>query len=250
MFRAGVVGLISMVALPAFAATAEPQTEFLAKAQTTEVWSPEPVVVSPGLDGAPPSDAMVLFDGSGFDAWVGDQGGEPEWRLIDGAMEVVKGAGDIRTKQAFADIQLHIEWATPSVVAGESQGRGNSGVFLMGRYEVQVLDSFDNRTYSNGQAGSIYKQHIPLVNASLPPGQWQSYDIVFRAPRFGKKGTIVSPAYISVMHNGVVIQNHVPIEGSTEFIGRPQYKPHGAAPIKLQDHRNPVRFRNIWVREL
>ena len=132
MFRAGVVGLISMVALPVFASTAERQTEFLAKAQTTEVWSPEPVVVSPGLDGAPPSDAVVLFDGSDFDAWVGDQGGEPAWRLIDGAMEVVKGTGDIRTKQAFADIQLHIEWATPSVVTGESQGRGNSGVFLMG----------------------------------------------------------------------------------------------------------------------
>jgi hypothetical protein len=163
---------------------------------------------------------------------------------------LVPGSADIKTRHSFTDVQLHVEWRTPAEISGQGQGRGNSGVILMERYEIQVLDSFDNQTYANGQAGSVYKQHIPLVNASRAPGEWQSYDIIFVAPRFSDNGRIAEPARVTVLHNGVLIQNNVSIQGTAVFVGTPSYKAHGAAPIRLQEHRNPVSFRNIWVRQL
>ncbi len=225
------------------------QTSNQERAKISEIWEPVPPMVTPGSAGSPPSDAIVLFDGRGLSSWESVEGGAAAWAVEDGAMKV-NGKGGIQTKQAFGDIQLHIEWRTPSKVEGTSQGRGNSGVFLAGRYEVQVLDSYDNPTYSNGQAGSVYKQHIPLVNASRGPGQWQSYDVIFMAPHFGDSGRVVRPATTTVFHNGVLVLNSVTIQGATAFIGEPLYQAHGKAPIMLQDHRNPVSFRNIWVREL
>jgi hypothetical protein len=216
----------------------------------TEVWEPEPPIVDPGDATTAPSDAIVLFDGNDLSEWEGKDG-PPRWRVEDGAVTVVAETGDLKTSRAFGSVQLHIEWRTPAVVQGEGQGRGNSGVFLMGLYEVQVLDSYDNRTYSNGQAGSIYKQHIPEVNASRPPGEWQAYDIIFMAPRFESDGTLERPATMTVLHNGVLIQNHVTLRGPTRFRGEPEYEVHPARlPLTLQDHGNPVSFRNIWVREL
>lgn len=210
----------------------------------TEVWEPVPEVVDASADRAP-SDAIVLFGGDDLAEWNG------EWKIEEDAVTVVPGTGNLVTKRAFGDVQLHLEWRTPSVIEGEGQGRGNSGVFLMERYEVQVLDSYENATYSNGQAGSIYKQHIPLVNASQPPGEWQTYDIIFMAPRFDGNGAVSQPATVTVLHNGVLIQNHVEIEGTTAFIGEPKYEAHDAkAPLMLQDHTNPVSYRNIWIREL
>ena len=219
-------------------------------AQITERWEPVPPVVDPGEHGAPPSDAIVLLDGSNLDAWEAVKGGAPGWHLADGVITVTPGAGDIRTRAVFEDVQLHIEWRTPAAIEGEGQGRGNSGIFLMERYEVQVLDSFENPTYANGQAASIYKQHIPLVNASRPPGEWQTYDILFTAPRFNKAGRTVTPAQVTVLHNGVLVQHGAVIQGETEFIGAPGYEAHGPASIRLQDHSNPVSYRNIWVRPL
>jgi hypothetical protein len=217
----------------------------------TEVWEPEPPVVSPGVNGAPPSDAIVLFDGTSFEHWKNVKDSDVEWKLENGAMIVVKKTGPIISKQSFADCQLHVEFRTPEEVSGKGQGRGNSGIFLQSRYEVQVLDSYQNRTYSNGQAGSIYKQHSPLVNASLPPGEWQTYDIYYIAPRFSENGLVQTPAYITVIHNGVLIQNHVEIKGSTVFRGEPKYELHDVKePIMLQDHTNPVSYRNIWIREI
>jgi hypothetical protein len=222
------------------------------KTQAKEVWEPEPKIVTPGVtDNAPPADAIILFDGSGLSAWTTSKGKEAKWKLEDDAMTVARGAGSIQTKQSFGDCQLHIEWRTPSVIESEGQGRGNSGVFFMTRYEVQVLDSYKNRTYSNGQAGSLYKQHVPLVNASRPPGEWQSYDIIFIAPKLRDDGSVISPAYVTVFHNGVLIQNHVELLGTTVHTGVQEYEKHGAKePLSLQDHGNPVSFRNIWVREL
>ncbi len=220
------------------------------KPEETEVWEPEPAAVDPGGETRPPSDAVVLFDGTDLSAWSGTDG-PARWKVEDGAMTVVAGTGDITSKQAFGDVQLHIEWRTPAEISGEGQGRGNSGVFLMGLYEVQVLDSYNNRTYSNGQTGSVYKQHIPLVNATRPPGVWQTYDIIFKAPRFNTDGSVESPAIVTVLHNGVLIQDHVVLSGPTQNVGLPQYKMHESKlPIKLQDHGNPVSFRNIWVREM
>jgi hypothetical protein len=214
--------------------------------KATEVWSPVPPVVRPGEGAAPPSDAIVLFDGRDLSEWR-----EPLWKVEDGAVTVVAKTGSLVTRRAFGDVQLHIEWRTPAAVEGEGQGRGNSGIFLMERYEVQVLDSFENSTYVNGQAGSIYKQHAPLVNASRGPGEWQSYDILFLAPRFRPDGTVERPAIFTVLHNGVLIQNHVEVKGTTTYIGEPKYEPHPArAPLSLQDHGNPVSYRNIWIREL
>lgn len=241
------LGLLLVVNVSVFAAELAIQTQ----SQLTELWQPVPPVVTPGVNGAPPSDAIVLFDGSNLQQWQSVTGGDAKWLITDdGALTVSAGARDIRTKREFSDIQLHVEWRAPVRVVGDGQGRGNSGVFLMGRYELQVLDSFDNLTYANGQAASIYKQHIPLVNAARAPGQWQSYDIVFAAPRFGSAGRVNQPAVITVLHNGVLVQNHVSIQGPTSFIGLPAYTPHGKAPIQLQDHGNPVSYRNIWVREL
>ena len=227
------------------------EENILQKARITELWDPVPALVTPGAAGAPPSDAVVLFDGGDLSAWESASGGPARWTVDeDGAMTVVAGARDIRSRQSFADVQLHIEWRTPGEVVGDSQGRGNSGVFLMQRYEVQVLDSFDNPSYANGQAGSIYKQHMPLVNASRAPGAWQSYDVIFAAPRFGERDLPVQPAFVTVLHNGVLVQNHVAVQGPTSFIGLPRYEKHGKAPILLQDHGNPVSYRNIWLREL
>ncbi len=240
--------LLSLLApIAGFAAAAD----IAERAKVTELWEPAPAIVIPGHNGAAPSDATVLFDGTDLSQWQSVTGGEARWAIDEnGALTVVSGARDIRTKSSFADVQLHIEWRTPSTVVGDSQDRGNSGVFLMERYEVQVLDSVDNPTYANGQAASIYKQHVPLVNASRGPGVWQSYDIVFAAPRFGAHGRITHPATITVLHNGVLVQNHVAIQGPTVFVGSPNYAPHGEAPIVLQDHGNPVSYRNIWVRAL
>ena len=217
----------------------------------TEVWEPVPAVVTPGEGSNPPSDAIVLFDGTDISQWVGKNGSAVKWRLSDGALTVVKETGEISTRQAFGDCQLHIEFRTPEIVEGDGQDRGNSGVFLQRRYEVQVLDSYDNRTYSNGQAGSIYKQYIPLVNACRPPGVWQTYDIIFTAPRFNEDGTLNSPGRMTVLQNGVLIQNIAELKGSTTNIGEPKYEPHELKePLMLQDHGNPVSYRNIWIREL
>ena len=216
----------------------------------TEDWSVKPEVITPGKKALAPSDAIVLFDGTDFSNWSGMKG-PVQWKLKGKAMEVVKGTGIIKTNQSFGSIQLHIEWRTPKKVVGESQGRGNSGIFLMGLYEVQVLDSYENESYYNGQAGSIYKQHIPLVNACLPPGKWQSYDIVFNAPVFNEDESLKTPGYVTVIHNGVLIQNNVELKGPTMFIGTPEYKFHESKlPLTLQDHGNPIQYKNIWVREL
>lgn len=226
-------------------ACAEPEPE------ETEVWEPEPAVVTPGQAQSAPSDAIVLFDGGDLAAWQHEDGGKARWRIGEGWFEVVPSTGNIETRQPFGDVQLHVEWQAPVPVEGDGQGRGNSGIFLQKRYEVQVLDSYENRTYSNGQAASIYKQHIPLANAMRPPGEWQTYDIVFRAPRFADDGSVTSPATVTVLHNGVLVQDHVELQGATVYIGAPTYEPHPPKDaIVLQDHDNPVRFRNIWVREL
>jgi Domain of Unknown Function (DUF1080) len=216
----------------------------------TEVWIPEPREVTAGKGAAAPSDAIVLFDGTNTSNFTDGNGKAIQWELQDSCMTVVKGTGDIQTVQSFGDIQLHIEWRSPEIVIGEGQGRGNSGVFLQSRYEVQVLDNYNNRTYSNGQAGAIYKQYIPLVNACRAPGEWQTYDIIFIAPRFNKDGIKIANGALTVLHNGVLIQNHVEIQGTSEYIGLPKNEAHGPAPIKLQDHGDRVSYRNIWVREL
>ena len=221
------------------------------KPEETEVWEPEPRVVTTAPDKAP-SDAIALFDGSSLDQWVSQKDGfsPAEWEVADGGVTVVPGKGSIQTKQQFTDYQLHVEWRSPTEIVGEGQGRGNSGVFMQGLYEVQVLDSYSNRTYSNGQAASLYKQRIPLVNATKAPGEWQAYDIIWTAPRFSADGILISKARVTVLHNGVLVQNHVELDGPTEYIGIPKYKAHGAGPIVLQDHGNPVSFRNIWIRPL
>lgn len=217
----------------------------------TEVWEPEPEVVDPGGPGVAPSDAVVLFDGTGLDEWRAKDGGDAPWRSDDEAMTTVADTGDLVTRREFGDAQLHIEWRTPTEVVGDGQDPGNSGVYLMERYEVQVLDSWNNRTYSNGQAASIYKQFIPLVNASRRPGQWQSYDIIFEAPRFDDNGELLRPATMTVLHNGVLVHHDVELLGSTTDRGEPKYEPHAErAPLMLQDHESPVSFRNIWIREL
>ncbi len=217
----------------------------------TEVWEPVPAIVTPGENNLPTSDAIILFDGSNLDEWENEKGGEAKWQLDEGAMTVVKKSGSIRTKKSFGNCQLHIEWRAPENVVGDGQGRGNSGIFLQERYEVQVLDSYNNVTYSNGQAGSIYKQHIPLVNVCKAPGEWQTYDIFYTSPVFKDNGNVEKPGYITVIHNGVLIQNHVELKGSSVYIGEPKYEKHNAKePISLQDHGNPVSYRNIWIRDL
>ena len=217
---------------------------------------PQPVVVDPGPftgSAPPPSDAVILFGGRSLDNWrsEADASKPARWRVQDDYMEVVAGTGGIATARGFGDVQLHVEWMAPAAVAGEGQDRGNSGVFLMGRYEVQVLDSYRSTTYPDGQAGAIYGQYPPLVNATRPPGEWQTYDIVFIRPRFDARGRLVSPARMTVFHNGVLIQNDVTLTGPTGHRERPPYAPHAdELPISLQDHGHPVRYRNIWVRRL
>jgi len=206
----------------------------------------EPPLVTPGsTDDAPPSDAIVLFDGTNLDAW---QNGE-KWKVQDGVAIPQETA--ITSKQNFGDIQLHLEWSAPTEIRGEGQGRGNSGCYLMGLYEVQVLDSFENPTYFDGQAGSIYKQTPPLANAMRKPGEWNYYDIIFNAPRFRSNGDVVKPGYVTLIQNGVLMLNHFELEGPTSFVEAPHYKPHAeTGPISLQFHGDAVRFRNIWVREI
>lgn len=233
--------------LPAFA---QADDDPAGKPERTEVWKPEPATVATP-SGAAPSDAIVLFDGHDLSAWESEQGGPAGWHVADGVATVVPGGKGIRTKQSFCDIQLHVEWRTPTQTRGfDGQARGNSGIFLQELYELQVLDSYHNPTYANGQAASIYKQAIPLVNASRAPGQWQAYDIVWTAPRFSAGGGLVSPARITVLHNGVLVQNDTVLAGSTQYIGAPSYAPHGCAPLFLQEHGAKVSYRNIWVRPL
>lgn len=231
------------------------------KPQDTEVDVPVPPIVTPGRrDGEAPSDAVVLFDGKDLSQWVAVRGGGPAgWTVADGVMTVNKASGNIQTRQVFGDYQLHIEWRIPVGITGSGQGRGNSGLFLAstgagdGGYELQILDSFENTTYVNGQAASIYKQSIPLVNASRKPGEWQSYDVIWTAPVFGADGALLTPARVTALHNGVLVQNNFVLTGETRFIGKPAYKAHGPSPIKLQAHGDPsapISFRNIWVRPL
>lgn len=219
--------------------------------KATEVWEPQPPIVTPGENNKPPSDAIVLFDGSNMDAFVNLKNGKPSpWTLRDGVMTVKPDSGNLVTRDSFGDCQLHLEFRTPVVVKGEGQGRGNSGIWFQDRYEIQILDNYQNKTYSNGQVGAIYKQTIPLVNPSRKPGEWQTYDILYTAPRFNKDGMLVAPARITALLNGVVVQLNTEIKGPVEFIGLPVYKAHGKAPIRLQDHGDLVGFRNIWIREL
>lgn len=220
-----------------------------------EVWDPEVRIIQPGATNSePPSDAIVLFNGTDINnEWEDTRGNPSKWIINDGTLISVKGAGFIQTKRKFSSFQLHIEWKTPSEVTGESQGRGNSGVFLQERYEVQILDSYDNRTYRHGQAGSIYKQYPPLVNVSRGPGEWQTYDIIYTEPVFNPDSvTYFTPPRVTVLHNGVLVQNNVSLMGPTDYTIIPQtaIKAHGPGSIQLQDHGNPVAFRNIWIREL
>lgn len=217
--------------------------------QTHEQPIAEPRVVTPGTGASAPSDAIILFDGKDFSQWENVDGGEIRWKLGNGAMTVGNYAGSIQTKQHFGDCQLHIEWRTPEKVVGEGQNRGNSGIFFQKQYELQVLDSYDNKTYFDGQAGSIYTQSPPLVNACRKPGEWQTYDVVFMAPRFNANGEVEIPARITVFQNGVLVQNNFVIKGTTYDITK-GYSPHHKMPLELQDHQNPVSYRNIWIREL
>ncbi len=226
--------------------------------EKTEVWSPVPTTIDAPA-GRAPSDAVVLFDGTHLNAWEPARSGAPLWSIEDGAMVVVPQPrpSDLKTRQSFGDVQLHLEFRSPSALQGEGQGRGNSGIFFMGQYELQILDSHQNPTYVNGQAASIYKQHAPLVNASRPPGEWQTLDVVFIAPRFDEGGRLLSPARITAFHNGVLVQLHVALTGPTPngpTYNQPILPPYAAhaekLPLILQDHRNPVAFRNIWIREL
>jgi hypothetical protein len=218
----------------------------------SEYYEPAAPVVAPGKTASDaPADAIILFDGKDASKWQAKNGGNVAWTVEDGALTVKAGTGEIRTKDGFGDCQLHIEWRTPAVVKGDGQGRGNSGIFLMGKYELQVLDNYNNKTYVNGQAASIYKQLPPLVNVSRPPGEWQTYDVVFTAPTFNENGSVKTQARITVLHNGVLVQNNQAIWGATQYIGIANYEKHGPKePISLQDHGNPVSFRNIWIRNL
>lgn len=249
------------VAVAASAAVAATQ-EQKPRPEDTEQWSPEPPVVKPGaaIASRPPSDAVVLFDGSGLSEWISTNDKRPaKWTVRGGVVTVRKGTGNIETRRRFGSYQLHLEWRIPPGIEGSGQGRGNSGLFLASTgggdagYELQILDSFANKTYVNGQAGSVYKQYPPLANAMRPPGEWQSYDIAWTAPSFNADGSLRTPAYLTAYHNGVLIQNNVALQGETVYIGKPPYKAHGPSPIKLQDHGDPsqpISFRNIWIREL
>ena len=229
------------------------------KPADTEVWKPVPAIITPGRTNAdPPSDAVILFDGKNLDEWVSLRDGSPaKWVVADGIITVNKAAGDILTKRTFTNYQLHLEWRVPENVTGSDQARGNSGVYLAWAngdgYELQILDSYNNTTYVNGQAASMYKQYPPLVNAMRKPGEWQTYDVVWTAPTFKTDGSLATPACVTAFHNGVLVQNHAELKGVTKYIGLPEYKAHGPAPILLQAHGDrspPISFRNIWVREL
>ena len=251
-----VLAALVLMAAPVFA-----QQSSKPKPEDTEVWTPVPRIVTPGVtDAAPPSDAIVLFGGKNESQWVSAQDkSRAKWIVHGGILTVNKAAGNIETKRTFRDYQLHIEWKIPKDITGSGQARGNSGVFLASTgpgdagYELQVLDSYNNKTYVNGQAGSIYKQSAPLVNANRKPGKWQTYDVVWTAPVFNADGSLKSPAFVTVFFNGVLVQNHFRLQGQTLYVGKPFYKAYERAPIKLQAHGDasqPISFRNIWVREL
>jgi hypothetical protein len=232
------------------------------KPEDTEVWEPAPKVVTPGKTSSEvPSDAVVLFDGKNLDQWVStsDHNAPAKWTVAGGALTVKKDQGNIETKRSFGNYQLHLEWRVPANISGTGQARGNSGIFLasLGNgdlgYELQILDAYQNKTYVNGMAGSIYKQAIPLANPARKPGEWQTYDVVWTAPTFAADGAVATPAYATVLFNGVLVQNHTALTGATQYIGKPSYQRHGPAPIKLQAHGDksePLSFRNIWLREL
>ena len=251
-----------VAALLVASSAAAMQTAPSAKPEDTEVWSPEPPVVTPGpiASAPPPSDAIVLFDGRNLDAWASVKDGSPaRWIVGNGVFTVRKGTGNIQTRRSFRNYQLHLEWRVPAGITGEGQARGNSGLFLASTgagdagYELQILDSYNNKTYVNGQAGSVYKQTAPLANPLRKPGEWQSYDVVWTAPVFNGDGTVKSPAKVTAFLNGVLVQDGAVVKGETAYIGPPHYTAHGPAPIKLQDHGDPsapLSFRNIWVREL
>jgi hypothetical protein len=231
-----------------------------ARAQSPSQWlahdmrRPRPPVVAPGplqLPTRPPSDAIVLFDGQDLAEWRSAEHGPARWEVRDAAMVSVPGSGYIYSRRVFGDVQLHVEWAAPTPARGHGQNRGNSGLFLMSKYEIQVLDSYQDETYADGQAAAVYGQSPPLVNACLPPGQWQAYDIVFRRPRFRRDGALEMPARVTVIHNGILVQDNVTLWGPTSWLQHLPYAPHpDQLPLALQDHGNPVRYRNIWVREL
>jgi Domain of Unknown Function (DUF1080) len=244
-------GLAAVAVILVGAGTAEAQTTWKAHDRSR----PAPTEIDPGTASTPeaggkaPSDAVVLFDGKDLSAWVGKDGGAAKWKVADGYFEVVPKTGQIQTKQGFGSIQLHLEFREPSPAVGQDQDRGNSGVFLMGLYEIQVLDSYKSKTYADGQAGAVYGQYPPLVNASRQPGQWQTYDIIFHAPK-SADGKLVTKARVTVLHNGILVQDNVEIQGTTST-PTPEYKAGpDKLPLALQDHNHPVRYRNIWVREL
>jgi hypothetical protein len=243
----GICGVLSL--LGAGCAATQPKKEY--RWAVNDPNRPLPKVVTPGqTDAEPPSDAVVLFDGKDLSKWEIEKGKPAAWKVENGYMEIAPRTGNILTKQSFGSCQLHIEWASPSVVEGKGQEHGNSGIFLMNTYEVQVLDSYDNVTYADGQAGSIYSQNPPLVNVSRQPAQWQSYDIIFHRPIF-KDDKVVKPGTVTVLQNGVLVQDNWVLEGPTMHKERTHYVPHAdKLPISLQDHSNPVRYRNIWIREL
>jgi len=217
----------------------------------TEIWTPIPKIIDVDTIWKPSSDSVILFDGNNLNQWEHNDSSKPKWIIENNSMIVNPGTGNLYTKKAFTDIQFHIEWKTPIQISGDGQNRGNSGIFFQNRYELQILDSFNNVTYSNGQAASIYKQHIPLVNASKMPGEWQSYDVIFIAPKFDSEGNLTKRAEMTVFHNGILVQNKSIILGSTVYKGLPEYKSHPAKePIMIQDHSNKIAFRNIWLREL
>jgi hypothetical protein len=261
MMRTPVPTLLAFAALAAFTAPLLAQAPDKPKPEETEVWEPVPKVVTPGATcGAAPSDATVLFDGKNMDQWVTVKDKTPaKWDVANGVMTVNKAGGSIETKQSFTNYQLHIEWKVPTNITGTSQARGNSGVFLASTgpgddgYELQVLDSYENKTYVNGMAGSLYKQAIPLANPTRKPGEWQTYDVVWTAPTFNSDGSLKTPAYATVFFNGVLVENHFELKGQTLYIGKPFYKAYTSAPIKLQAHGDksePISFRNIWIRSV
>jgi hypothetical protein len=244
--------LVLLFLLMPVAALAQAPASPLPKPELTEVWSPVPPKVEPAQRlGDPPSDAIILFNGKDLAGWESAKGGPAGWAVENGALVDVPTFGDIRTSQSFGDMQLHVEWMVPVLPPDrKGQDRGNSGIFLQGRYELQVLDTYDNPTYVNGEAGSIYKQSAPLVNALRRAPGWQAYDIVYYAPRFYADNTLAEPARVTVLLNGVLVQSNFALLGPTEYRGVPVYKPHGDGPLLLQAHNNPVRYRNMWVRKL
>lgn len=252
---------LALAAVITVASTLSAQQATKPRHEDTEIWEPVPKVVAPGATcGAPPSDAIALFDGKNLDQWVSASDKSPaKWIVADGVLTVSKTAGSIETQRTFKDYQLHLEWKVPENITGTGQARGNSGVFLASTgpgdagYELQVLDSHDNKTYVNGMAGSIYKQAIPLANPGRKPGEWQTYDVIWTAPTFNPDGSLKTPAYVTVLFNGVLAENHFELKGETLYIGKPVYKPYTTAPIKLQAHGDasePISFQNIWVRPL